>query len=126
MFLAVFFGILAALAMAIILGSFAEDSKAAQGVVAPLMVLVLIPYILTMFLDVSSLSSGIRILIWLIPFSHPFMAAPNLLLGQVAQVWYGILYLAFFFVVFVFIAAKIFASDKIFTMKLSFKKKKPI
>jgi len=124
--LSLFLGILAALAIAIILGSFAEDAKAAQGVVAPLMVLVLIPYIFTMFLDVSSLSQGMKIFIWLIPFSHPFMATPNLLLGQVADVWYGILYLAFFFVVFVFIAAKIFASDKIFTLRLSFKKKKPI
>jgi len=122
--LSLFFGILAALAIAIILGSFAEDAKAAQGVIAPLMVLVLIPYIFTMFLDVSSLSLGIKILIWLIPFSHPFMAAPNILLGQTAQVWYGILYLAFFFVVFVFIAAKIFASDKIFTMRISFRKRK--
>lgn len=122
--LSLFFGILAALAIAIILGSFAEDAKAAQGVVAPLMVLVLVPYILTMFLDVSSLSVGLKILIWLIPFTHPFMAAQNLLLGQPAQVWYGILYLAFFFVVFVFIAAKIFASDKIFTLRLSFRKRK--
>ncbi|PIY74535.1 MAG: ABC transporter permease, partial [Candidatus Portnoybacteria bacterium CG_4_10_14_0_8_um_filter_40_50] len=53
-----------------------------------------------MFLDVSSFSPGMKILIWLIPFSHPFMAAPNLLLGQTASVWYGILYLAFFFVIF--------------------------
>jgi len=122
--LSLFLGILAALSIAIILGLFAEDAKAAQGVVAPLMVLVIIPYIFTMFLDVSSLSTGMKILIWLIPFSHPFMAAPNLLLGQTASVWYGILYLAFFFVIFVFIAAKIFASDKIFTMRISFRKKR--
>jgi len=122
--LSLFLGILAALSIAIILGLFAEDAKAAQGVVAPLMVLVIIPYIFTMFLDVSSLSPGMKILIWLIPFSHPFMAAPNLLLGQTASVWYGILYLAFFFVIFVFIAAKIFASDKIFTMRISFRKKR--
>ena len=122
--LSLFLGILAALSIAIILGLFAEDAKAAQGVVAPLMILVLIPYILTMFLDVSSFSPGMKILIWLIPFSHPFLAAPNLLLGQTASVWYGILYLAFFFVIFVFIAAKIFASDKIFTMRISFRKKR--
>jgi len=122
--LSLFFGILAALAIAIILGSFAEDAKAAQGVVAPLMVLVLVPYIFTMFLDISSLSLGMKILIWLIPFFHPFMAAPNILLGQTASVWYGILYLALFFVVFVFIAARIFSSEKIFTMKLSFRKRK--
>jgi len=122
--LSLFLGILAALAIAIILGSFAEDAKAAQGLIAPLMILILIPYILTMLLDVASLSIGLKILIWLIPFSHPFMAAPNLLLGQTANVWYGIAYLVFFFVLFVFIAAKISGSDKIITLKLNFKKRK--
>ena len=122
--LSLFLGILAALAIAIILGSFAEDAKAAQSVVAPLMVLVLIPYLFSMFLDVNSMSLAVRVVMWLIPFTHPFMAAQNLLLGQVAQVWYGIAYLAFFFVVFVFIAAKIFASDKIFTLRLNFWRRK--
>jgi len=122
--LSLFFGILAALAIAIILGSFAEDAKSAQGLIAPLMVLVLIPYILTMFIDPSTLSPGLKIFIWAIPFSHSFMAAPNILLGQYANVWYGIAYLAFFFVVFVVIAAKIFSSEKILTMKLNLKKKK--
>lgn len=122
--LSLFFGILAALSIAIILGSFAEDSKSAPAITTPLMVLIVIPYILSMVTDFSSLSPGLQVLIWLIPFSHPFAAAPNLLLGQYAQVWYGIFYEAFFFVVFVFIAAKIFASDRIFTMKISFRKKK--
>lgn len=122
--LSLFFGILAALAIAMILGSFAEDAKAAQGVITPLMVLVLVPYFLTMFLDVSSLSPGLKILVYAIPFSHPFLAAPNLLLNQYQNVWYGIFYMAVLFVIFVFIAAKIFSSDKIFTMKLNFRKRK--
>lgn len=121
--LSLFFGILAALSVAIILGSFAEDTKNAQGVIAPLMILILIPYFLIIFLDISSLSPALRWLVYAIPFSHPFLAASNILLGQYQSVWLGILYMALFFVVFVYIASRIFASDRIFTMKLSFKKK---
>ena len=122
--LSLFFGILAALSVAIILGSFAEDTKAAQGVIAPLMVLILIPYFLTMLLDISSLSPAMRLFVYAIPFSHPFLAAPNILLDQYQNVWLGIVYLALFFLICVFIAAKIFDSDRIFTMKLNFKRKK--
>lgn len=118
-----FFGILVALAMAIILGSFAEDTKAAQGTISPLMVLILVPYFLTMFLDISSLSPTLRWIVYAIPFSHPFMAAPNILLNQYQNVWYGILYLAGCFIVFVFLASKIFSSERIFTIKLSFRRK---
>jgi ABC-2 type transport system permease protein len=122
--LSLFFGILGALSIAIILGSFAQDTKSAQGVITPLMVLVMIPYFLTLFLDISTLSPGLKILVYAIPFSHPFLAAPNILLHQTQNVWYGIAYMAVLFLFFVYISSKIFASDKIFTMKLNFKKKR--
>jgi len=121
--LSLFFGILVALAIAIILGSFAQDTKSAQGVVSPLMVLVLVPYFLTLFLDISTLSPGLKVLVYAIPFSHPFLAAPNILLHQTQNVWYGIAYMAALFLVFVYLASKIFVSDRILTMRLSFKKK---
>jgi ABC-2 type transport system permease protein len=121
--LSLFFGILAALSVSIILGSFAEDAKSAQGVIAPLMILILIPYFLTMFLDLNSLSPALRWLVFAIPFSHPFLAAPNLLLHHQANVWWGILYMAVVFMIFVYIASKIFSSDKILTMRLKFGKK---
>jgi len=119
-----FFGILAALSVALILGSFAEDAKSAQGVVTPLMVMIMIPYFLVMFLDVSSVSGAMKILIYAIPFSYPFLAAPNLLLHQYQTIAFGIIYLAAFFALFVFLASKIFSSDKILTMRLNFKRKK--
>lgn len=120
--LSLFFGILAALAISFILGSFAQDTKSAQGVVAPLMILILVPYLLTMLLDFSSLSPLVRNLVYAIPFSHPFLAAPSLLLNQYQNVWLGIGYLAFFFIVAVIIASKIFSTERIFTLRLKFKK----
>lgn len=120
--ISLFFGILTALAMAIILGSFTQDVKSAQGAVAPLMVLILIPYFLTMFLNISALPNLARLAIYAIPFAHPFLAASNILLGHSEKVWYGIAYMAVFFLAFVYIASKIFASDKIFSLKINFRR----
>lgn len=121
-----FMGILVSLALALILGSFAEDVKGVQGLITPLMVLVLIPYILSFVVDFSSLSTSARALIYAIPFTHSFIAAPNLLLHQTTPVLWGILYQLVIFVIFVFIAAKIFTTDRIVTMKVSFSKKKMV
>jgi len=122
--LCLFVGILAALAIAIILGSFAENTKSAQGLITPLMALIILPYFLTSFLDISSLSPVLQWIVYAIPFSHTFTAAPNILLGQYQKVWLGIGYVSLFFIAAVFIASKIFTSEKIFTLKLNFGRKK--
>lgn len=122
--LALFFGILAALSISLILGAFAQDVKSVAGLTSPLMILVAIPYFLTLFLDINSMSPAIKYAVYAIPFTHSFLAAPNLLLNNYMPIIWGILYQFAFFVVFVLIAAKIFSSDKIMTMKLNFNKKK--
>lgn len=119
-----FFGILAALSVAMILGLFAEDTKAVQSVISPLMVLVAIPYFLVLFLDFNSLSVGLKYLVYAIPFSHPFLAAPNIFLKNYNAIYYGIAYQFIFFLVFVYIASRIFSTDRIITIKLNFSKKK--
>lgn len=124
--ISLFMGILVALALAMILGTFAEDIKSVQGLITPLMVLVIIPYILVFIVDIASLSPALRNLVQAIPFTHSFTAAPNLLLRQESSVYWGIAYQAVCFVIFVSIAAKIFTTDRIITLKLNFTKaKKP-
>ncbi len=122
--LCLFVSILAALAIAIILGSFAETTISAQSLITPLMVIILVPYFLTSFLDITSLSPALQWIVYAIPFSHTFSAAPNILLGQYQKVWLGIGYISLFFIVAVYIAAKIFTSEKIFTLKINFGRKK--
>jgi ABC-2 type transport system permease protein len=122
--LVLFLAILLALSIAMILGAFAEDAKSAQGVVAPLMILVMIPYFLTLFMDLNSLSPIVRYIIYAIPFSHIFLAMPNILMGNHAFVLAGAGYMLVLFVFFVLLAAKIFSSDLILTLKLNFSKKK--
>lgn len=119
-----FIGILVALSMSLLLGAFAQDVKSVAGLISPLMIMVTIPYFLTLFLDVNSMSTGLKILVYAIPFSHVFIAAPNLFLHNYPIVWYGILYQALWFLIFILIAVKIFSTEKILIMKLSFSKKK--
>ena len=122
--LSLFLGILVALALAMILGTFAEDIKSVQGLITPLVMLVMIPYIVTLLLDVNSLSTPVRYAFYAIPFSHAFLAAPNLFLHQPVAVLEGIVYLIVWFIVLVGIAAKIFTTDRIITLKINFTKKK--
>jgi len=122
--LTLFAGILVALSIAIILGAFAENVKSVQSLLTPLMVLMLIPYFLTLFLDLSVLPDAVRIAVMAIPFTYPFITGPNLFLGNYGIVWFGIVYQFVWFAVFVTIAARVFSSDRILTMKLSWGKKK--
>lgn len=118
--LTLFLGILCALAIALILGSFADSVRAVGAIMAPLMILLIIPYLLVLFLDFDSLSPALRLFVLANPFSYPFVAMPNLMLGKATIVYWGIAYQALWFVVFVLIAARVFSSDRILTMRLRF------
>jgi ABC-2 type transport system permease protein len=122
--ISLFFAILCALAMATILGVLAEDYRSAQSLILPLIFLVMIPYFLSFFSDINSLSLPARILVLAIPFSHPFLTTPNLLLGNYQAIFGGILYMLVFFIVLIFFAARIFSTDKVLTMKLKFRRKR--
>lgn len=122
--LALFAAILVALSIAVILGAFAENVKAVQSLLTPLMLLVMIPYFLTIFIDLEQVGVVVKWFVLAIPFTHAFTAAPNLFLGNYGTVVAGIVYQFVWFVVLVAIAARIFASDRILTMKLDLRRKK--
>jgi ABC-2 type transport system permease protein len=122
--ISLFLAILCALALATILGVLAEDFRSAQSLIMPVVLLVMIPYFLTMFTDVKSLSFPAKALLLAIPFSHSFLAVQNMFLGDTKSVLFGMLYMLAFFSILVVLAGKIFSSDKVLTMKLSWKKKK--
>jgi len=122
--ISLFFAILCALALATILGVLAEDYRSAQSLIMPLIFLVMIPYFLSFFSDIKTLSLPAKILVYAIPFSHPFLTTQNLLLENYREVVYGILYMIAFFIVMIILAARIFSTDKVLTMKLRFRRKK--
>ncbi len=122
--ISLFFALLCGLAMATILGVLAEDFRSAQSLMLPIMLMIFIPYLLSFFADINSLPAPVKLLIMAIPFSHPFLATPNIMLGHYPAVLYGILYMAVVFLVLVVIAARIFSTDRVLTMKLRWGKKK--
>lgn len=121
-----FLAILAALSIALMLGLLADNIKSVQLVVTPLMLLILVPYLLTMFIDLEQAAWGIKILIYAIPFSYPFLAMQKLLVGGYSTVLFGLVYQLAFFLAAVFFTTRIFGTDRILTMRLGRKSKKNI
>jgi ABC-2 type transport system permease protein len=119
-----FLAILVALALATILGVLAEDYRSAQSLLLPLTFLVMIPYFMSFLSDPKTLSLPAKILLYAIPFSHPFSTTPNLLLEDYGAVFLGLLYMLAVFIVLILVAARIFSTDRVLTMKLKFRKKK--
>ncbi len=119
-----FLAIMTALSFAFIIGAFAEDTRSAQSAIAPIMMMLLVPYLLSMLLDISSLSGWLKTLLFALPFTHTFLTMPNLFAENYTAILWGNVYLLVLVMVAIFAASKIFSSDTLLTFKLpSFGKK---
>lgn len=116
--LSVMFCILCALSMAFILGILAEDVKSIQAMMTPLMMPLMMAYLLPIFIDMSTAHAGLKLLLYAIPFTHAFMAPQNVMMGNIPQVWWGILYQAAVFAACVTLAARLFSGDALLTLRL--------
>jgi ABC-2 type transport system permease protein len=121
---AIFLAILVALALAMILGVLAEDFRSAQNMIMPMMFMVMIPYFISLFSDINTMSVPLKIFFLAIPFTHPFLVSQNLYLGNYGMIFGGLAYMLAVFTGLVLFAARVFTSDKILTMKLRFGRKK--
>ena len=121
----IFLTIMIALSISLILGALATDAKSVQSLTMPIMLLLMIPYMITMFVDVNTLPVFAKVLVYAIPFTHTYTAVGNMMYGHTAILVFGIIYQLVFFVVCMFLAAKMFTTDRIFTMSASdFSRKK--
>ena len=114
-----FVTIMICLAISIILGALVNDSKSSQTMLLPIMMMVMIPWFVSMFTDVNALPTIPKLIIYAIPFTHTFTAIPNLMFGNMTEFWIGFLYQIAVFAVVMFFALRLFKSDKILTMSLN-------
>ena len=121
-----FLTILCALSLATILGVLAEDYRTAQTLAVPLIFLLMIPYFVSLFADINTISLPAKILILAIPFSHPFFAMQNLMFGHMEMVWLGVAYNLLFVMAMLYWTTKIFSTDRVLTMKLKWGRKKVV
>lgn len=114
-----FVTIMICLAISIILGALVNDSKTSQTMLLPIMMMVMIPWFVSMFTDVNALPTVPKLIVYAIPFTHTFTAIPNLMFGNMTEFWIGFVYQIIVFAVVMFFALRLFKSDKILTMSLN-------
>ncbi len=117
-----FLAILTALSLAMILGLFVQDSRSAQSMTMPIVLLVVFPFIVMMFKDVGSLPLALKVAIYLIPFSHPTIAARALVFRDYLPVIGGMIYMGLFAATLMYITVRLFSTDKILTAHFSFRR----
>jgi ABC-2 type transport system permease protein len=119
--ISLFVTLLSALALAVIISAFSENVRGAQALVGYLYPIVFIPAMVLIYLDINTLPLAIKAILYAIPYSHPIIASKAIVLGDYTTVIFGIIYVAAFTVVIMYIASRLFATEKILTAKLKFK-----
>ena len=116
-----FVTLLSALALAVIMSAFSEDVRGAQALVGYTYPLVFIPALALMYLDINTLPLALKVVLYAIPYSQPIIASKAIVIGDYWTAIFGIVYVAAFTMVVMYVASRLFATEKILTAKLKFK-----
>jgi ABC-2 type transport system permease protein len=113
--------LLSALALAVILSAFAEDVRSAQSLVGYLYPFLFVPSLILIYVDVNSLPFAIKAILYAIPFSQPIIASKAVTMGDYWTAALGVVYVSAFTVIIMYLASRLFATEKILTAKLKFR-----
>lgn len=119
--ISLFVTLLSALALAVIVSAFVEDVRSAQSIVGYIYPLIFIPALALMYLDINTLPLALKILLYAIPYSHPIITSKAVIMGDYLTATIGIVYVTAFTLVVMYVASRLFATEKILTAKLKFK-----
>ncbi len=119
-----FVSLLSALALAVVVSVFSEDVRGAQSLLSFVYLPLFIPMLVLMFADINTLPLTMRIVLLAIPFTHPMLAARAMITGDYFTAIWGIGYVTIFTLVILYVAARIFATEKILTMRLRLRRRK--
>ncbi|MCL2509525.1 MAG: ABC transporter permease [Methanomassiliicoccaceae archaeon] len=111
----IFLAIFCALGLCMILGAFAKNYKSAQTMIMPISVLAIVPMFITMFSSFDALAPTLKVVMFVIPFSHPMMVMHNLMFGDMTLVFAGLGYLVLFALVTIYITVRLYKSDILVT-----------
>jgi ABC-2 type transport system permease protein len=119
--ISLFVALLSALAMAVVLSAFAEDVRSAQSLVSYIYPFLFIPSFILMYVDINALPLAVRAALYAIPYSHPIIASRAVTMGDYWTAVWGIVYVSIFTLVIMYVASRLFATEKVLTAKLKFK-----
>lgn len=100
-----FITLLSALALAVIVSAFSENVRGAQALVGYLYPIIFIPALALIYLDINMLPIALKAVLYAIPFSQPIIASKAIIFGDYSTVIFGIIYVAAFTVVIMYIAS---------------------
>jgi ABC-2 type transport system permease protein len=113
--ISLFITLISALALCMLLGTFAKNFKSAQTLVFPVTMLAMIPMFVTMFFDFDTLPIIFKGLLFAIPFAHPMIATRALIFDNYLLVLSGIIYVSIFAIVTISIVVWVFKTDRLLT-----------
>ncbi|MFA5869603.1 MAG: ABC transporter permease [Candidatus Bathyarchaeia archaeon] len=122
-----FVTLVSALALAISLAVFTDSVRSAQSLTGVLIVPLIIPAMILMFSDIEMLPPAIQWIMLAIPYTHTMLATKAAFMGNYWIMMRSIIYISAFTVLVLWIAAKIFSTERIITarfMSFSFRKRK--
>ena len=119
-----FVTLLSGLALAVIMSAFSEDVRGAQALIGYIYPLIFIPSLALMYIDINTLPLAVKAVFYAIPYSQPIIASKAVVLGDYSTALFGIIYVTAFTFVIMYIASRLFATEKILTAKLKFKQKR--
>lgn len=122
--LALFGSLIAALSLALTLGTLAKDVRGAQSLIGIIIVPALLPTFLLMMGDINSLPPVVQTVLYLIPFTYTTLASQALFTGNFAPILVGLAYVAVFVAITLYIAAKVFSTETIMTTGISLGRRK--
>ena len=118
-----FVTIVSALALAIVVAAFSENVRSAQSLVGFLNIIFIIPSLVLMFADIEILPYPFQMVLYAIPYTHAILASKAAFMGDYFIMVRSIAYISVFTVAVLYVAAKIFTTEKIVTARISFKKR---
>jgi len=121
--ISLFVTLLSGLALAVIMSAFAADVRGAQALIGYIYPLIYVPAIALMYLDVNTLPTVLKAVFFAIPYSQPIIASKAVIIGDYATVAFGIVYVAAFTLVVMYVASRLFATEKILTAKLKLRRR---
>jgi len=111
--------LISAISLALSLGAFAESVQSAQSISGILLPFIMIPWFLATFVDPSSLSLPVRLLLYAIPFTHVAIATRAAMENNYLVLSIAALYLAIFTAIILYLTARFFSiEEKVLSSRL--------
>lgn len=116
----IFVTLVSALAMALSVAVFADNVRSAQSFTSILITPIMIPALVLMFSDIEMLPQSFQYIMLVIPYTHSIIATKAAFLGEYFIVMRSIFFISIWTVAVLYIAARIFNTERIITAQFSF------